>query len=361
MKCAPATLRLPPLCLGLILLAVAFSGTADIPQGTHLFRIGTGGEKGTYFPVATVLAEGLSDSGKACDRDGQSEKTGPDAGCGVPGLLGVAQLSNGSVTNVMALASGLVEACLTQADVAYWAHSGTGIFADVGELPNLRAIASLYPESVHIVARKEAGLKSVRDLKGHRVSLDEPGSGTLVGARAILSAYGLKESDLRPIYLKPKFAAQMLARGKLDAFFTIGGYPATSVAEVVSGGGATLIPVTGPGAARAVAENPFFRPDVIPAGVYRGIDETGTLQVHGLLLVTEDMDPQLVYEITRALWSNRTLGFIRAGHPKGAEIKRASALLGISVPLHPGAERYYRETGYLDDNRPPQNAGVKGE
>ena len=121
----------------------------------------------------------------------------------MPGLVAIAQSSNGSVANVDAIRSGELESGFVQSDIAYWAYTGTGIFEGQGKVENLRAIASLYPESIHIVARKGAGIATVRDLKGKRVSLDEPGSGTLVDARIILEAFGLSEADLQAEYIKP--------------------------------------------------------------------------------------------------------------------------------------------------------------
>jgi len=314
-------------------LSLAPAAAADAPA---VLRIGTGGEHGTYFPVGTLIARALSDAGARCP---------PAQTCGVPGLLAVAQISNGSVSNVEGIADALLEAALAQADVAWWAYTGSGIFA--GETPRskLRAVANLYPESVHIVARRDPNLRTVGDLRGRRVSLDEPGSGTLVDARIVIRAYGLGEQDLEPVYLKPQFAAEMLLAGKLDAFFIVGGYPARSVSDIARFGDVTLLAVQGAPAASVVDANPFFAPDVIPAGTYPGIPETRTLNVGAQLLVHASLAEALVYAITKVLWSERTRDILTGGHPKGEAIRRERALDGIGVPLHPGAARYYRELG----------------
>ena len=120
----------------------------------------------------------------------------------MPGLVATAVASNGSVANANGIAAGTMQSGFVQSDVAYWAYNGTGIYEGRPKADGLRAIASLYPESFQLVARKGSGIKSVTDLKGKRLSLDEPGSGTLVDARLILSAYGLTEKDLKAEYLK---------------------------------------------------------------------------------------------------------------------------------------------------------------
>lgn len=107
------------------------------------------------------------------------------------------------MANINSIKSGVLESGFSQSDVAYWAYTGTGIYDGKGKVQDLRALSNLYPETIHLVARKGAGIKSVMDLKGKRLSLDEPGSGTLVDAHIILEAYGLSEKDVKADYIKP--------------------------------------------------------------------------------------------------------------------------------------------------------------
>src|SRR5918994_997382 len=188
-----------------VLCGAATTGLATA-QEMQFFRIGTGGVAGTYYPIGGLIADIISHppGARPCDKGGS---------CGVPGLVAIAQSSNGAVANVDAIASGALESGFAQSDVAYWAYTGTGIYEGHGKVENLRAITNLYPESVHIVARKDAGIGSVRDLEGKRVSLDEPGSGTLVDARLILEAFGLSEDDLSPSYVKSSRAIPMIDEG----------------------------------------------------------------------------------------------------------------------------------------------------
>lgn len=321
-------------------LTILTLGAADlaVAQDIKFFRIGTGGTGGTYYPIGGLIAQAISNppGSRACDKGGS---------CGVPGLVAIAQSANGSVANINAINSGTLESGFAQSDVAYWAYTGTGIFKERGKLGTLRAIASLYPESIHLVARKGAGIASVSDLKDKRVSLDEPGSGTLVDARLILAAYGLSEDDVRADYIKPTPAINKIKDGQLDAFFIVAGYPTGSVAELASSAGAELVPIDGPEAEAIIKKYGFFAAGTIPAGTYEGIGETETLSVGAQWVVSADVDEQLVYDIVKALWNEKSRKLLDNGHAKGKSITIETALDGIGIPLHPGAERYYREAG----------------
>ena len=169
---------------------IALAGAASA-QDMAFFRIGTGGTAGTYYPIGGLLANAISapPGSRACEDGGA---------CGVPGLVASAVASNGSVANVNAIMGGALESGFAQGDVAAWAYTGTGIWEGQPKAEKLRAIANLYPESIHLVATQASGIKSVADLRGKRVSLDEPGSGTLVDAQLILAAAGLAEGDVKP-------------------------------------------------------------------------------------------------------------------------------------------------------------------
>jgi hypothetical protein len=321
------------------LCGAATTGLAPA-QEMRFFRIGTGGVAGTYYPIAGLIADIISNppGARPCDKGGS---------CGVPGLVAIAQSSNGAVANVDAIASGGLESGFAQSDVAYWAHTGTGIYQGQGKVENLRAIANLYPESVHIVGRTGSGIRSVRDLKGKRVSLDEPGSGTLVDARIILDAFGLSENELTPSYVKPHQASAMMDEGQLDAFVIVAGYPTASVSELCASAGCEMVPIEGPEVDALLERYPFFAKDTIPAHTYPGVGQTETLSVGAQWLVGAEVDEDLVYGITKALWHDNARKLLDDGHSKGRAITLETALDGVAVPLHPGAERYYREVGLI--------------
>jgi TRAP transporter TAXI family solute receptor len=324
------------------LLGAALMGVAAMAgaQEMQFFRIGTGGVAGTYYPVGGLIADIISNppGARPCDKGGS---------CGVPGLVAIAQSANGSVANVNAIKSGALESGFAQSDVAHWAYTGTGIYDGKGELENLRAIASLFPESIHLVARADAGIATVADLAGKRVSLDEPGSGTLVDARIILEAFGLSEDDIEAAYIKPSPAVAKMRDGQLNAFFIVAGFPTGSVVELCASIDCALVPIDGEARAALLERYQFFAEDVIPAGTYEGVDETATVSVGAQWVVGAEVDEELVYGITKALWHDNARKLLDHGHAKGRAITLDTALDGIGIPLHAGAERYYREAGRL--------------
>jgi uncharacterized protein len=324
--------------LGLCALGAGAIATA---QEMTFFRIGTGGVSGTYYPIGGLIADIISSppGARPCERGGS---------CGVPGLVGIAQSSNGAVANVDAISSGALESGFAQSDIAHWAYTGTGIYEGKPPVKNLRAIANLYPESIHLVARQGAGISSVKDLAGKRVSLDEPGSGTLVDARVILDAYGLSEDDLQAEYIKPTVGLSKMRDNQLDAFFFVAGYPTGSVEELCATVGCELIPINGPEVDTLLEQYRFFARDVIPAGTYAGVHETPTLSVGAQWVVAAEIDEDLVYGITKALWHDNARILLDDGHARGHAITLETALDGVSIPLHPGAARYYREVGLLE-------------
>jgi len=320
------------------------AGTAAA-QDMQFFRIATGGTAGTYFPIGGLIANAISSppGSRACEEGGS---------CGVPGLVATAVASNGSVANINGIAGGSLESGFSQSDVAYWAHTGTGVFADKGAVEKVRAIANLYPESIHLVARADSGIKSVADLKGKKVSLDEPGSGTLVDARIILEGYGLSEEDVEAEFLKPNQAADLMRDGNMDAFFFVGGFPAGAIAELATSMPITLVPISGQEAEGILEKYQFFANHTVPAGTYQGVDQdVQTLSVGAQWVTSADQPEDLVYGITKALWNDNTRALLDSGHAKGKSITKESALEGIGIPLHPGAERFYREAGLLKEGQ----------
>jgi uncharacterized protein len=313
------------------------------PNSNPYFRIGTGGVAGTYFPIGSLIARGLTmpESSESCD---------PDTACGVADILAVAQISNGSVSNINSLASGELEAALVQADTAFWAYKGAEIFKPKGQLPSLRAIAALYPESLHIVVRRDSGIRSIRDLRGKRVSLDEPGSGTLIDSRILLAAHGLSENEIKPEYIKPALSAKKMIDGTLDAFLIFAGFPAPSIRKLSAEIDISLLPVMSSEIDKMSNENGFLKPSEIPQGVYSRIGRTPTLEVMALFVVRADASEDLVFEVTRSLWSQRTARLLQDGHPKGRFIRLETALSGVTIPFHPGAAKFYRDVGLNPDN-----------
>ena len=327
------------LLVSLALVLTTINLTTPLQADTlKFFRIGTGGIGGTYFPIGGMIAHAISNppGARPCDQGGS---------CGPPGLVVIAQSANGSVANVKDIQRGSLESGFVQSDVAHWAYTGTGTFS--GNPPNrkLRAIANLYPESVHIVVHRDSGIRNIRDLIGKRVSLDEPGSGTLIDAEIVLGEYGITKADIEVEYMKPDLAIKRVRDNKLDAFFIVAGYPARAVSELADDTGIVLLPIEGPEADRLIERYRFFSHHSIPQDVYSGVTETKTISVGAQWLVSSAVDSETVYQITKTLWNQNSRKLLDGGHAKGRSIRLETALNGIAVPLHPGAERFYNEVG----------------
>jgi TRAP transporter TAXI family solute receptor len=304
-------------------LGAVLAGPAFAQQ--KFFRIGTGGTGGTYYPIGGLVGNAIS-----------TDKINVSA-----------VATNGSVANVNGIVGGSMESGFSQADVNFWAYTGTGIYEGKPKVDELRAIANLYPESVHIVMKKGLGAKTIADLRGKRVSLDEPGSGTLVNAKAILAAYGLSEKDIKPEYLKQQQCAEKLKDGSLDAYFNTTGYPQGTLTELAATNGFELLALAGPEADKLQAQYTFFAKDEIPSGVYKDVAGVKTLSVGAQWVTSSKIDAGLIYDITKALWSDKTRAALDAGHAKGKAIRKETALLGLGIPLHPGAEKFYKEAGLV--------------
>lgn len=340
---AVPTARVSALALAAVLAAGIVAGIAGgmaAAQDLRFFRIGTGTTGGTYFPIGGLIANAVSNppGSRPCLRGGS---------CGVPGLIAVAQATSGSVENLQKLSEKAFESALSQADVAYWAYRGGGPYEEAPPQEELRAIANLYPETVHLVVRADSGIETVPDLKGKVVSVGEQGSGTLVEARLVLGAYGLDDGDVEARHFQPGPAGDRLAKGEIDAFFLVAGQPVGAVADVAARVPIRLVPLDGVAEALGGSLPSFLVETRIEAGTYEGVPETPTLAVGAQWIVRSDMDEETVYGLTRALWHPSTLRLLAGGHPRGAEIRPENAVSGLAVPLHPGAERYYREAGLL--------------
>lgn len=306
-------------------------------QDVTFFRIGTGSSSGTYFPIGTLIGATITGppGSRACN-DGGS--------CGVPGLIAAAQTTRGSVSNIRDVLFGHMESALAQSDLVYAAYYGTGVFKKQAKLGrSLRVIANLYPEDVHLIVRKSANIKSVSDLKGKRISIDLPGSGTRLNAKNILRAYGVMAEDYHAIDANSDKALSLLQADELDAFFFIAGYPVNAVAELAKSGAIDLLPISGSKADEVINLYEFFTLSHIPEGTYEGIGDVRTLAVSTQWVVNASMTDELAYGLAKSLWHPRNRDVLDSGHAKGKLIRYETARKGVGIPLHDGAQKYYDE------------------
>lgn len=319
---------------------IAFGGAEIEAQEPTFFKIASGSAGGTYFPMAGLLANAISNppGSRPCEKRGS---------CGVPGLIAIAMSANGSVANVNSVQTGLVESGFSTAEVSYWSYTGTGVFKGQEPKKKLRQITALYRETMHVIVRADSKFKSVNDLRGGRIGVGLQASGARVVANLVLEAAGMKENEhYTPEYINSAQAIERIRDGHLDANLTSTGYPQAATSELASTVGARLLPVEGDLAEKIKKAAPFFDNDIIPGGVYDGIKEDiPVMSSPTLWIVNADVPDDLVYGVTKALWNKNTRKLLDNGHRKGRDIILKRALSAPVVPLHPGAERFYREVG----------------
>ena len=313
-------------------------------QDPTFFRIGTGSAGGTYFPIGGTIANGISSppGARPCDQGGQ---------CGVPGLIAIAQSTTASVFNNTAVQNGELEAGLAAADVTRSMYLGEGKFEGMPH-PNLRVVANLYPEDLHLVLPEGESIESLADLAGKRVGIAQAGSGTQVAVLQMLEAWGITRDNIDEAELNNSQSAERLADGQIDAYFYAAGWPVSAMVQLSNTKGMELHSFTDDDLAKINGIIPAYIPSMIPSGVYEGVDyDVKTPAVSALLNVSSELSEELVYGITAALWNDNTRKLLDNGHAKGKLITPDTALAGIEalgVPLHPGAEKFYKEVGLLE-------------
>jgi uncharacterized protein len=291
-------------------------------------RIGAGSQTGTYLVIGNLIANYVSQPGKF--------------------IASLQADGNGTLSVLSAVASGALESGIASSDLLSWAYRGTSLFEGKAAQTELRLIANLYPKSVHIVARKGAGIKSIADLKGKRVATDESRSGTPPLTRLILAAHGIRESEVKPLPMPLNQAVELMKRSLLDALFFVGETPAPAITDLAtSSPGIELLPLVGAPADRLRASQPFLAIDMIPGETYRGIGQVATLAVGVQWFTHARQDAGTVYDMTKALFSESAQKALTLGHAKGKFVNVDNATRAAGIPLHPGAERYYREDGIL--------------
>ena len=329
-----------PLLLALLVclsLACTVAGCARAADGgLRYFRIGTGTSSGAYFAVGGLIAGAVTNppGSRPCERGGS---------CGVPGLIAVAQATSGGLENLELLRAGAIEAALVQANLAASAYRGEGIYRGKPPFADLRAIATLYTETVQILVRADGPIRRIADLKGRKVSVGEKGSAFAIDAAMVLGAMGVPEKSYTPVHLRPGPSVDDLIAGRIDALFIVGGAPFSAIADAAGRAPVRLLALAPEEAKALRARQPFLTEASIAAGVYPGVPETATVGVGAQLVVRESLDPALVAGVTRALWSPGTRRALESEFVKGGLTPLSMAQDAGSLPLHPGAESAYQE------------------
>lgn len=335
----PHALRL---MAGALLALAAGAGLAvrAAAEDAAFFRIATASSDSSFFAIGGLLASAISKppGSRPCSAGGS---------CGVPGLIAVAVSTDGPATNVEMVNADRLESGLMPADVAYWAYRGEGPFQARGKFRNLTAIASLYPETIHLVVARKSKIRGLKGLTGKRISLGPERSSGTETAREILQAYGVSLAKTKLRYDPPRHAADLLKKGQIDGFFLTAAGRSEVIGDLAAAMEIELLPLSGQPAQTLIGRLPYLSATHVPADTYKGIGEVPTLGIPVQWIVSEKVSEELVYGITRALWHGTTRRLLDSRTPEGKQIKPAAALDGLGVPLHPGAARYYREVRML--------------
>jgi uncharacterized protein len=282
--------------------------------------IGTGSTGGTYFPLGSGMAKIFN--------------------LYLEDVVSSAIVSQGSVDNINMIADGEVQLALAQNDVVYYAYNGLRMF-EGKKKESLRAIATLYPEVIHIVLRGDTSLESVSDLVGQKVVLGAERSGTAINAEQILKAYGIYEK-IEPVYLTFDEAIEQIKSGNVTAAFLTIGTPAKVISDLADDVGVKIMAIDQEIIEELEENYPFYTAVIIPGDTYQGENEDKkTLAVKAMLIVNENLEVDLVYNLSQVIYQH--LDILAAAHEKGGVIFWETALEGIPIPLHLGAEKYFGE------------------
>ena len=304
--------------------AVACLTAAGPALAQQQLSIATGGTGGVYYPVGGGLAELINRH--------------------LENSAAVAEVTGASVENVALIHRGDTDLAIALGDSVQQGYLGTGQF-EGRQAGGVRVIASLYPNAVQIVTPAGSDIHSLDDLRGKRVSVGAPGSGTEVNARALLQAKGMSYDDLGATQrLNFNETADALRDGDIDAGIWSVGPPTSSIMSLATTRAIRLVPISDDEVAAAREVEPIFSPYTLPAGIYEGVSEDiGTVAIPNVLIASEEMDDDLAYELTKLLYER--LDELVAIHPAAGDTSVEFTMASSPVPLHAGAIRYYEEIG----------------
>lgn len=292
--------------------------------------IGTGGVTGVYYAaggaICRLVNKDRSDHGVRCS----VESTG------------------GSVFNVNTIKAKELDLGVVQSDVGYNAYNGEGQFKDAGSFKKLRSVFSIHPEPFTVLSRKEANIQKFEDFKGKRFNVGNPGSGTRASMDQLLQAMGLDNSFFSlASELRPDEHGPALCDGKIDGFIYGVGHPSANIQDPTTSCGAKLVPLTGAAVDKLVETYPYYAKATIPGGLYpNNPDDTQTYGVLATFVTSEDVPDEAVYTVVKAVFDN--FDDFKRLHPAFANLKKEDMVKnGLSAPLHPGAEKYFKEKGLL--------------
>jgi TRAP transporter TAXI family solute receptor len=309
--------------IGLVLL-VSLGAITCKKKEVQQIRMATGGSAGTYYAFGSAVGQILG------------EKTN------IPITV---QSTGASKANIQLVDAGEVELAIVQNDVMDYAWRGEDLFTGE-QITSFRSMAALYAETCQIVANPASGIKTIADLKGKNVSVGDAGSGVEFNARQILEIYGISFNDIGKQNLSFAASADALRDNKIDAFFCVAGAPTSAIIDLATGKDIVLLDIDGAHASQLIKKYPFYTQFPVAAGSYKGQDAAViTVAVKATFIVASTLPDDTVYQLTKALFESKSE--IETAHAKGKELSTTYAVEGVSVPFHPGAEKYLKEIGAI--------------
>jgi len=311
------------------ILGVTLAVTLSVPVfATQFITIGTGGVTGTYYPTG----------GAICRMMNKNRKT--------TGIRCSVESTGGSVYNVNTINAGELDFGISQSDTAYQAYNGEGKFKDK-TVKGLRSVLAIYPELLAFVVRKSSGIKSLADVKGKKLNIDIPGSGTRMTTDIVLDAVGIKKSDLALANeLKSSEGPTMLKDNKIDGYFGVFGHPTANIKDASNSVDIDLIPIDGEAIDKLVAKYSYYAKGVISGSFYKGVEhDTPSIGVKAVLVTKDSIDEKVVYTLAKTILDN--FDAFKKLHPAYKTITKESLLDGLAVPQHKGAIKAFKEAGLL--------------
>ena len=310
-----------------VLLSCAETKVYEGPE-KHI-TIGSGGVTGVYFPAAGAIC-------KMVNRRRQEH-----------GIRCHAESTGGSIYNINNIRFGDMDAAIAQSDWHYHAYNGTSRFNDQSPFTELRSIFSVHAEPITVITRDDSGVMDFTDLKGKRLNIGNPGSGTRATWEVLEEALGWRRSDLKlATTMKSSEVVKAMCDDKIDAHFWLVGHPSALTQNALKTCAAHLVNVTGPVFDKLVTDNSYYRKATIPAGMYNNRRDIDTFGVGGTFVTSTDLDVNTVFWIVKSVFDD--FGKFKKLHPALANLKKSEMIKdSLTAPLHAGAEKYYREAGLL--------------
>jgi hypothetical protein len=313
------------------LATIALAGALSLPlMATEFVTIGTGGVTGVYYPTGGAICRLMNKTKKESGIRCSVESTG------------------GSVYNINTIKAGELEVGVAQSDTQFQAYNGVGKFAEVGAYKDLRSVFSIHGEPFTVVARADSGIKEIADLKGKRVNIGNPGSGSRDTFAVVMKEKGWDNSTFKlASELKPAEMSKALCDNKIDAMMYVVGHPSGAIKEATTTCDSVLVNVRDADIKKIVDANSYYKFTDIPGGMYRGNDaDTTTFGVAATLVTSSKVSEKAIYNLVKSVFEN--FDAFKKLHPAFGNLKKEEMIKdGLSAPLHAGAIKYYKEAGLI--------------